>query len=156
MSKEYSFYTTLLTKKNVDRLMSILLDNDLTVKSIGTDLYIESENCIGICLHTCMDNRQHFYRNDVHCLIAQDPTNENWMGFIGFRPCHPFHGSVFQNIKTIGLHKLPIADTMSHSVHKDLWWMGFSTNPYSKDRAMDLLKLAADEVGIPYKGRDED
>lgn len=103
-----------------------------------------------------MNNSRHFYRNDIHCLIAQDSTNENWMGFIGFRPCHPFHGSLFQNTKVIELYKLPIVDTMTNSVHKDLWWMGFSTNPFSKDRTMDLLKSIADEVGLSYKGRNEE
>ena len=102
-----------------------------------------------------MNNRHHFYRNDVHCLIAQDPANENWMGFIGFRPSHPFYGALFQPTKTIGLHKLPIVHTMDNKTYQNLWWMGFSTNPYSKDRATEILKSVADEVGITYEGKEE-
>lgn len=96
-----------------------------------------------------MNNTQFFYRNGIHCLLAQNPINDDWMGFIGLRADHPSHGSIFKPCKNVCIHKYNIGDGMINKVFSSLWWMGFCDNPYSKEKTLDTLKEVADEIGTP-------
>lgn len=51
MTKKHSVFVILLTNKNVDRLIGRLLNDHITVKTLGSgELYKKNKNCIGICL----------------------------------------------------------------------------------------------------------
>jgi len=93
-----------------------------------------------------------FYRSDICCLLAED-ENDCWMGFVGLSKDHPVFDSRFHKCDTgVALYKYNLTsealDTTNESWLK-LWWMGYQTDPYSKEKTLEKLKEIADELGTP-------
>ncbi len=105
-----------------------------------------------------MENCYFFYRSDTHCLIAQDEHNQDWIAFVGFPEGHHLHGKSFHKCSNIGIHKYQINDKLSTSneIWRNLWWMGFSSHPFSKEKTLEDLKKVADEIGTLINDKDND
>ncbi|KKN05611.1 hypothetical protein LCGC14_1085520 [marine sediment metagenome] len=90
----------------------------------------------------------YFHRSDQKCLLAQNKSNDDWHGFVGFMTDHPFHGCGFKKIKNISIFKVPINDLLdtNSSIRKSLWYMGFCTHPYSREKTLEDLKQLADNI----------
>lgn len=97
-----------------------------------------------------MDNIRFFYRNGIHCLIAQDERSEGWLGFIGANDKHPLHTVRFFKTKHIALYKYNSVNLITENrVWRNLNWLGFDDHLYSKEKTLEALKKIADEVGVP-------
>jgi hypothetical protein len=97
-----------------------------------------------------------FYRSEQHCLLAKNERSDEWHGFVGMNDKHPYHGCGFKKIKNISIGKVPInnsIDTMS-SVRKNLWYMGFCTHPFSREKTLEDLKKLADDISEDVKKDD--
>lgn len=90
----------------------------------------------------------YFHRADQKCLLAQNEANDDWYGFVGFLPNHPFYGLRFKKINNIGIFKLPINESLdtTNSLRKNLWYMGFCTHPFSRAKTLEDLKILADNI----------
>ncbi len=97
-----------------------------------------------------------FYRAGLHCLLAKNERSKEWYGFAGFLPEHPWYGSTYKRIKNIGISKMLINDSLDtvNSIYKSLWYMGFCTHPYSKDKTLEDLKELADNIRDELKKED--
>ena len=99
-----------------------------------------------------MKNCYFFHRSDQHCLLAQNICNDEWMGFVGFDDKHPFYGCGFKKVKHIGISKMPINDKIIAQSWKDLWYMGFCTHPYSRDKTLEDLLIVVDGIKEELRG----
>lgn len=100
-----------------------------------------------------MKNCYFFQRSNQYCLLAQSKQNDDWFGYVGFALKHSYYGIGFLKIKSISLFKFPINDFLNtpNSIFKNLWWVGFCTNPYSKDKTLEVLKQLADDIAEELK-----
>ena len=103
-----------------------------------------------------MKNCLFFYRAGQQCLLAQNKRNNDWHGFVGFMEDHSFHGCNYKKVKNIAIFKIPVnrsLDTAS-SIRKNMWYMGFITHPYSREKTLEDLKKLADDIYEELKKED--
>jgi len=96
----------------------------------------------------------YFYRADQKCLLAMDPLSDGWCGFIGFPKEHPMYGCHFKKVNNIAIYKVSINELIDSisDIRINLWYMGFSHHPYSREKTLESLKAVAD--GIKENGYD--
>lgn len=95
-----------------------------------------------------MKRYEHFNRSGYNCLLAKAANNE-WYGYIGFNETHPFYKQKYQNINYIGIfsyQNVPEFFKIENLILKNLWWMGFSTDPFSKEKTLAKLQFIADSI----------
>lgn len=97
-----------------------------------------------------------FYRSDQHCLLAKDERSDEWHGFVGFMEDHPYNGLLFKKINNLSIGKVPINNSIEtpNKIRLSLWYMGFSTHPYSRDKTLEDLKKLADDICEELKKED--
>lgn len=98
----------------------------------------------------------YFYRSDLQCLLAKDDRSDEWHGFVGFMDKHPYHGCSFKKIKDLSIGKVPINNSLdtTHRIRLGLWYMGFCTHPYSRDKTLEDLKRLVDNISEELKKDD--
>jgi hypothetical protein len=95
-----------------------------------------------------------FFRAGSPCILFYDSRMDCWLGFIGLNNKHYLYGAYCRNINNIRLYKFSVNENIlsnyahEESVLKQLWWMGFDSNPYSKEKTLDKLKALADYLAV--------
>lgn len=91
---------------------------------------------------------ENFYRNGYHGLIGKAENGE-YYAYIGFGEKHPWYNTRFQKIRSISIYSyqnVPQFFNITATAINKCWWMGFSTDPFSKEKTLDKLKSAIDQI----------
>jgi hypothetical protein len=88
-----------------------------------------------------------FYRNSYQCLLLQDERSQYWIGLIGFKPEHDEYGSTYKVIANRGMAHYTLTELLaSQHVNRQLWYLGFTSTPWSAEKTIEDLKRIVDSL----------
>lgn len=88
---------------------------------------------------------RYFFRNGICCLLTENPAGI-WWGHLGLPPGHRYHGDGYVRLRPNSLsHTVIPPELAGKPTMEAKWWLGFEGS-YSRQRTLDSLLLASDQL----------